>query len=311
MRYCTEDGIAENPPEVVRIEPASACNLRCVHCPTGLLKNGNRGVMSSETFETVLEEVRKLKPRTVVMYQGGEPFVNKNVLNMIRRVKSLGVGFVKTVTNGMLLKEEMLSEIVESGLDSITFSLDGTSPEENDEIRRGCNYRKVSSLIKQLIVVKRTLGSDTPEIHINNCQIPSVAQAWRHDVPVIPEYIVEDFSQYDEIEFKAYFVQNWPGFPIDVSPYKLSEVCNPKVILNHCKHPMELITICHNGDVIACCHDILKTYVLGNINRASISEIWNNEKYRTLRKSIYNREFLPLCRSCKFVIKPRRYLIWR
>lgn len=41
------DGVVQGLPEVVYIEPASICNLKCIHCPTGVLRNEiNRGIMS-------------------------------------------------------------------------------------------------------------------------------------------------------------------------------------------------------------------------------------------------------------------------
>ena len=129
------NGIMKRLPQVVRIEPASVCNLKCIHCATGILEDKNRGVMSLETFEIVIKEIKALNPRVVVLYHGGEPFINKNIFNMIRQLKSCGIGFIKTVTNSTLLDQSMLLEIIQSRLDSIEFSLDGTSPEENDEMR--------------------------------------------------------------------------------------------------------------------------------------------------------------------------------
>ena len=106
-------------PEVVRIEPASTCNLRCIHCPTVIYRSRKRGVMTEETFGIVLRNLEKIKLRVVVMYHGGEPFLNKHIFEWVGAIKSMGVGFVKTVTNGMLITNDMLIRLVESGLDSI------------------------------------------------------------------------------------------------------------------------------------------------------------------------------------------------
>ncbi len=301
-------GIVKRLPQVVRIEPASVCNLKCIHCATGVLEDKKRGVMSPETFEFVLKECKALSPRVVVLYHGGEPFVNKNIFNMIRQLKSCGVSFIKTVTNGTLLDRSMLLEIIQSGLDSIEFSLDGTSPEENDEIRVGSNYQKVSSLIKQLIALKRKLASNTPQVFVANCQIPTESELERGN-PRIPNYLASDFSQYDdEIQFKICFAIHWSGFPVDTSRYRLSEPRGMEQTSDYCEHPIELITIRHNGDVVACCHDITSTYVLGNIKETPIERIWNNERYKDLRRSIKSKKYLPLCQNCH-VVKPQRFLI--
>ncbi|MFC1954519.1 radical SAM/SPASM domain-containing protein [Chloroflexota bacterium] len=303
------DGIEKQLPQVVRIEPASVCNLKCIHCSTGMLENNNRGVMSVETFQIALREIEVLNPRVVVLYHGGEPFINKNIFGMIRQLKSRGVGFIKTVTNGMLLDESMILKIIQSGLDSIEFSLDGNSPEENDEIRVGSNYQKVLALIKQLITLKHDLASEIPEVFVANCQIPTQSELEQGN-PVIPNYIASDFSQYDnsKIKFKTCFPIHWTGFPVDTSKYRLSTPVGMEQTSNYCEHPVEQITIRHNGDVVACCYDITSTYVLGNIKEVSIKDIWNNERYRALRRSFRSKSYLPLCENCN-VVKPQRFLI--
>ena len=157
-------------PEVFRIEPASACNLKCIHCPTGIDRSSKRGVMSEETFGIVLRNLDKVKPKVVVMYNGGKLFLNKNIFKWIGVIKSMGIGFVKTVNNGMLLTEEMLTRIVESGLDSIEFSIDGQSSEENNAIRIGSDHDKLVDIIKGLVGIKSEKNSDTPSIFVTNTQ---------------------------------------------------------------------------------------------------------------------------------------------
>ncbi|HEC39587.1 hypothetical protein LCGC14_0577280 [marine sediment metagenome] len=151
------DGVVKGLPEVVRIEPASICNLKCIHCPTGILRNEiNRGIMSLETFKIIIKELKDINPRVVVLYHGGEPFLNKNIFYMIRQLKSLGIGFVKTVTNGMLITQKMLSKIILSGLDSIEFSLDGKSEEEKHSNTGTSNIIKNSKKKKNSINPKFT-----------------------------------------------------------------------------------------------------------------------------------------------------------
>jgi len=263
--------------------------------------------MSSEIFKIALKEVRVLKPRVVVLYHGGEPFVNKNILEMVKQLKLADVKFIKTVTNGMLLNDDLLFKIIESGLDRIEFSLDGRSAKENDTIRRGCSYSKVSLTIKKLISAKKYLKRNNPFICISNCQIPDENNFDK--MPVIADYILKDFYQYTnnaELELRACHSIHWPGYPIARSRYKLNKPNKEKS--NYCEHPLKLITIRHNGDIVACCQDITSMYILGNIQHHSIRELWNNERYRALRKSIINRDFLPLCRNCN-IVNPNSGLI--
>ena len=96
-------------PKVVRIEPAGACNLRCQHCPTGLISMG-RGIMSGDVFRKTIGDLQRLKAsvETVVLYHGGEPLINKSFFEFLKEVKEQLCVKVKTVTNGMLLNEGMI-----------------------------------------------------------------------------------------------------------------------------------------------------------------------------------------------------------
>ena len=265
--------------------------------------------MSCDTFELILKEIKKIKPRVVVLYHGGEPFLNKNIFEMITALKSIGIETIKIVTNGMLLTDDLLEKIIKSDLDVLEFSLDGKTPEENDSIRLGCNYQKVSSIIKNLIEKKRYLNVKKPEIFIANIQFPTEEEL-RGGKPGIPDYLIKDFSQYSEseIEFKVYWLIYWPGMPIETSQYKLINLETTEKPLNYCEHPIDLITIRYNGDVVPCCYDTTSEYVLGNIHHSSVKKIWNNEKYRKLRKTIKDGKLLPLCKNCP-VLNPNCYLI--
>src|SRR3989304_8386016 len=72
-------------PRVVRIEPSSKCNLKCSHCPTGII-DMERGVMKDEVFSSVLSTIKANQEfiKVVVLYHGGEPFMSKRLFHMVR-----------------------------------------------------------------------------------------------------------------------------------------------------------------------------------------------------------------------------------
>ena len=124
-------------PAVVRIEPASSCNLKCSHCPTGL-GHAPKGIMKMTIFNKVLEDLIQYGHlvSTVVLYHGGEPLLNKNLGQMIVEVKKTEVGKVKIVSNGKNLNTEWANILIDSGLDELEISLDSIGPDESDLVRR-------------------------------------------------------------------------------------------------------------------------------------------------------------------------------
>jgi MoaA/NifB/PqqE/SkfB family radical SAM enzyme len=163
-------GVWERPfPRVVRIEPAGACNLACSHCPTGTVKM-SRGIMRAETFARILESVRAHLDavKVVVMYHGGEPLLNKGFAGMVRQIKAAGVPFVKTVSNGMLLDERVISGLVASGLDALEVSLDGESAAQNDFVRRNVDAATVVGNLQRHPLQARAGEQPSRDLHLHH-----------------------------------------------------------------------------------------------------------------------------------------------
>lgn len=295
-------------PKVLRIEPSGACNLHCSHCPTGTV-NMKRGIMHNEIFQLVLQNMKENIDaiKVVVLYHGGEPLLNKNFVEMVKQIKMLGVIWIKTVSNGMLLSEDVIEGIVASGLDQIEFSLDGEHPEENNYIRRGSDYATVVTNIKRLIEYKRNVKTDFPEILIANTQFLT-SGTYNKQKPHPPEYLIEAFSgEYadDIASFKCTWAMRWPDMEVseDYDVYH-----NPGTeILNECDQVKNVMTIRWDGSIVACCYDLTSQCIIGNIQDDNLATIWNNKKFLKLRQSIDKKRFVPLCANCN-VVRPNAYL---
>ncbi len=312
--YVIHDDFSVTPlPRVIRLEASSVCNLKCMYCPTGTKHNNSRGKMNTEVFGRIVDEIKSYNGVDVaVLYHGGESFLNKNIFRMIRELRAIGIDIIKANTNGTVFNEKMLIEVIESGLDSIRFSIDGLSPQENNWIRKGADYFEVAKTVKRLIALKREMNSQTPEIHIANTQIPDEETIRSGKEVSTARYLFDDFAEFeDEIIFEPYYTYKWPGYECSAE-YIL--VWPPSAGLvepsNYCDHVVQLITFRWNGDVVPCCRDITSEYVIGNIMAQSLPEIWNNERYTKLRESIYTRNYMPMCASCQ-TIRPQLYMAKR
>lgn len=301
-------------PDVLRVEPSGSCNLKCIHCPTGLGIGEQGWVMKEDVFRIVLNEIKNNSYRVVVLYHGGEPLLNKNIYKWIEEVKSLGVEKVKIVSNGILLNKIKSRKLIESGLDEIEISLDGNSAQENDFIRKGSSFNKVICSIKELATLKEKYRSRTPLIYISNVQFidSSIRKIPTGDL-LIPKYFIKSLGKsiFDKVIIKPQYGYLWPGLNSEKMDHfelideKMFESENMEK--NICKTSNETITVRYNGDVVACCYDITSEYVLGNIKEKTLQKIWESEKYNLLRKSIKDRKYLRLCSEC-VVVKPQKLL---
>ncbi|KKN06363.1 hypothetical protein LCGC14_1078050 [marine sediment metagenome] len=270
-------------PDVIRIEPASACNLRCVYCPTGTGQFKKTGIMTWRIFDLIMRDLESNVPRVAVMYHGGEPLLCKNLWDWVIRLKNLGVKHVKTVTNGTLLDEGVIRKIVASGLDEIEISIDGHSPEESNALRRGSDCQKIMNSIERLLVLKdESLSVFVSNVQLENPDSPSE--------PKTAQFIMDTFG--DAVVYKCSYVINWAGFDKAgfISPQKIQD--------GYCPHLNETMTIRWNGDVVPCCYDITSKGVLGNVCKDSLVDIWNGQSYERVRRGIREGNPLSFCKGC-------------
>jgi len=126
----------------VYIEPTSVCNLTCQTCIRNTWTEP-LGYMEMGTFSRIVEQLKKFPHLQSVMFGGfGEPTAHKEILSMIRSVKSLGVK-AEMVTNGTLLDEKMIQGLHDVRLDTLWISFDGADGASFEDIRKGASFRQV------------------------------------------------------------------------------------------------------------------------------------------------------------------------
>ena len=110
----------------VYVEPTTQCNLECGTCIRHAW-NEPLGRMSETTFRLVLDGLRSFRPLPLVFFGGfGEPLTHPDIFRMIREAKQLGT-VVELITNGTLLDEGLVLALLESELDTLWVSVDGTA----------------------------------------------------------------------------------------------------------------------------------------------------------------------------------------
>ncbi len=129
------------------------CNIECVHCFISCSpRNHNFEYMSLEQIRGYLEESVKIGVKEYY-FTGGEPFMNRQIFDILGETMKLGPATV--LTNGMLIKREhseRLKEISDSSKYSLEMrvSIDGYTEEMNDAIRGGGVFKKAMAGVKNL-----------------------------------------------------------------------------------------------------------------------------------------------------------------
>lgn len=124
------------------------CHLLCAHCVRTEKKMGQ-----DPTFDTFKKFLSNFSPEMfdhLLLSDFGEPFLRKDILDLLRHVKFQGFPNVTLVSTGILLTEKISQALVEERLlVKIQFSAEGATREGYEAIR-GANYKTFISNVKTL-----------------------------------------------------------------------------------------------------------------------------------------------------------------
>jgi uncharacterized Fe-S cluster-containing radical SAM superfamily enzyme len=101
--------------------------------------------MELDAFRKVFEGQAELL-LLLMLWNQGEPFINKNLTNMIRVASAHNVPTITSTNVHYIRSREDAEEIVNSGLDEIIVSLDGVTPESYLEYRVGGNFDRAPTI---------------------------------------------------------------------------------------------------------------------------------------------------------------------
>lgn len=129
------------------------CNLTCKHCFISCgPKNHSHGMMSLAEVKAHLADAQALGVKEYY-FTGGEPFMNREILEILEA--ALALGPVSVLTNGVLLKPKIaerlraLSDASEHTLD-LRISIDGWDAATNDPIRGEGTFARIVQGITNL-----------------------------------------------------------------------------------------------------------------------------------------------------------------
>lgn len=136
----------------LEIDVTNRCNCNCVFCFEGNEHNKFNNELSFDQIKKILLDARELGCLYLGI-SGGEPFLRKDIFNIINCAKDLGFR-VSVITNGSLLTEKKIKMLQTIGLDRITFSLHSLNP----RIHQYIFDSKVLFLKEELNNIKKCLS---------------------------------------------------------------------------------------------------------------------------------------------------------
>jgi len=289
-------------PVSISFEPTTSCNLRCPECPSGLRAfTRPTGMLEKDFFSQTIDEIHK-DLLYLIFYFQGEPYLNTSFLDMVKYASDKGI-YTATSTNAHYLNDEAARKTVESGLDRLIISIDGTTQDTYKQYRVGGNLNKVIEGAKNIVKWKKELNSKTPFVFFQFL----VVKHNEHQIEEIQQLAKE--IGVDEVRFKSAQVYDYENDPNQLIPtidkfsrYKKNKdgTYTPKnKLANRCWKLWHANVITWDGLVVPCCFDKDAMHRLGNLKNQSFKTVWNNENYKQFRSELMmGRKNIDICSNC-------------
>jgi len=288
-------------PFALSIEPTTACNLGCPECPSGLKKfTRPTGKLMPDFHRQMLQSVGD-SVFYINYYFQGEPFLNPYFLDLIREANLLKI-YTATSTNAHFIDEKKAHEIVQSGLDRLIISIDGTTQDTYESYRVNGQLDKVIEGTMALISAKKKLKSQTPFLIFQFL----VVKPNEHQIPEVFQ-LAEEIG-IDEVRLKSAQVYDYengnPLIPNQEKYARYKRNKDGKYVLkyktgNYCWRMWSSSVLTWDGKVVPCCFDKDAQHVLGSLENEEFNKIWKNKSYQSFRFAILNhRNDIDICKNC-------------
>lgn len=289
-------------PFSVQIDICSACNLKCNFCfhsdDEAILQSEVKfGAMSFELFTKIIDDMKRnwngLKVKKLRLFKIGEPLMNKDVCRMVKYAKEAEVAeCIEITTNGTLLNEEMSVGLIQAGLDILNISVNGINEKQYQE---ACQYKINFDEYREKIKFFYE--------HRKNCKIFIKYS----DIGYSEEEKAQFYAKFgdicDEIFVETISATLWQDTNINEKINDAHKGTYGQELTGKQVCPFLFTTMVINdcGIVHLCCVDWKSQYVLGDLKKESIADVWNGKKLREYQKLHLNKQKdkMEICQKCE------------
>lgn len=300
------DEYFENAPQLtnLHIEITSKCNERCVHCY--IPHENKRSQIKTDLFYNILEQCKEMKLLHLTI-TGGEPMLHRNFIDFLKKCKEYNLS-VNVLSNLTLLNDEIIEEMKSNHLLGVQVSLYSMDSIIHDAITntKGSFEITINSILK-LKENDVPMQISCPIMKQNKNSYRDVINwAKNHNINVGCDYVIiakcDNTTQNLRSRLSIDDIKevineknvNEPNFLelIEKESEKKNNNTPDDIVCSICHSS---ICIADSGDVYPCAG--WQGYVVGNANKTSLEEIWNNSSNVQYLRGLRKRDF-PKCIQC-------------
>jgi radical SAM protein with 4Fe4S-binding SPASM domain len=280
----------------VYIEITNVCNLACSFCPK---TQRSPEFMKLDAFSNILDQVKEYTDY-IYFHVKGEPLLHPELDKFLDLSFEKGLKATLT-TNGTLISKVKDKILNKTALRQVNISLH--SFDANEKITHMDNYmNSIIDFAKEAVEASDTIIAlrlwNLSESNITNLE----RQRNRHILEIIEKAFNLDYRIEEQISAKRGIKLSERIFLNQDYEFKWPDLKEEE---DHgrgfCYGLRNQIAILVDGTVVPCCLDGEGVINLGNIKKASFSEIISSERARNIAEGFSSRKCLEeLCRKCGY-----------
>lgn len=291
------------------------CNLRCRHC---WISAGTHSLyLDVKVAYQIIDDAYKEGVRNFLI-TGGEPTLHRNFVDVLDYIIKKDGTTVEIETNGVLLTEDLLSQISISPRINFNISLDGSRADIHDYIRRvdGCYEKAIKAIrivssrkqLRQLIMAVNRVNYEDIENVVLLCirekisslrilPVQKCGNAAQMELDNLLFSVSEQIEFYDHVQQfqKNYSTYLYIDAPIPPAFMRLENLTSYS---NECSFCNRLSVLADQTYTFCGFGEIDKYYVLGDCKEYSIKDIRNTSKYNKCISELDGALLKEPCNCC-------------
>lgn len=284
-------------PEEISIEVTNVCNFKCSFCPQSDPAHHERvprSYLSTQNAEEILGKLRAAGVKTRVLHWtlDGEPFMNKQFPDLCSLALKWDFNNMYFATNGMLLNAETMDRLPCDLHTKYTFTIDFAADPVFFERVRGTpnSWQRICDNIQGIL-------SDVALSHIR-IELKDISTYEFSDRSEVKKRYADlgrlFYDPHRRLQIFHKTFHNATGLVEKLVPTSSARK------YHLCPYPWSSLFVASSGDVVACCRDLRRQTVLGNLLVQTLPEIWNGAPFQELRRNLVDRhpERSAACDGC-------------
>ena len=283
------------PPKSCKIELTANCNYKCSFCIKSM--RPDNGEMDKGFYKRIIREMRDYGVEELGVFFIGESFLCQWLPEAIAEAKDVGFPYVFLTTNGAAAKPNKIQQCMESGLDSLKFSLNFYEPEQLHQIAKvsDVNFEKAIEAVKDARRIRDAGGF--------KCGIYASSIAFDGEQGVKMQKVVDEILPFvDEHYWLPLFDMRGASAasgmkPIQGNPGRLHKMREPLP----CWSAFTEAHITKDQKLVACCFGagLDSNMVMGDLSKTSFEVAWNSKPFQILREAHLKKDVTGTpCESC-------------